>query len=146
MNGRKKGLAILGSTGSVGTQTLDVVRTFPDQFDVVGLACNRNIELLKKQVQEFSPRFIHCNAPEEEKSQLLSNGVVETGLIELVSHDDVDIVVTATTGDVAIAPTLSAISARKQIALANKETIVMAGELVTSLSSAEGVDQMPLDS
>ena len=146
MNGRKKGLVILGSTGSVGTQTLDVVRTFPDLLEVVGLACNRNVELLSRQVQEFLPRFIHCNASEDEKSQLLPNYVEQCDLIELVRHDDVDIVVTATTGDVAIGPTLAAISARKQIALANKETIVMAGELVTSLASAEGVDLMPLDS
>lgn len=146
MNHDKKGLAILGSTGSVGTQTLDVVRTFPDLFDVVALACNRNVELLNKQVQEFAPRFIHCNAAESEKSQVLSKGVAERDLIELVRHDDVDIVVTATTGAVAIAPTLAAISARKQIALANKETIVMAGEMVTSLANSEGVDLMPLDS
>ena len=146
MNGSKKGLVILGSTGSVGAQTLDVVRTFPDEFDVVGLACNRNIELLREQVQEFDPRFINCNAAKDEISRLLSSGVEERDLIEMVCHDDVDIVVTATTGHVAIAPTLAAISARKQIALANKETIVMAGEMVTSLASAEGVDLMPLDS
>ena len=146
MNDGKKGLAILGSTGSVGTQTLDVVRTFPDMFDVVALACNRNLELLGRQIEEFRPRYIHCNGAEDEKSRLLANGVAESDLTELVCHDDVDIVVTATTGHVAIAPTLAAISARKQIALANKETIVMAGEIVTSLAQSEGVDLMPLDS
>ncbi len=146
MNGRKKGLAILGSTGSVGTQTLDVVRTFPDLFDVVGLACNRNVELLSKQIEEFNPRYVYCNGSKQEKDLLFAGDVEERSLIDLVCHDDVDIVVTATTGEVAIAPTLAAISARKQIALANKETIVMAGEVVTSLASAEGVDLMPLDS
>ena len=146
MNDGKKGLTILGSTGSVGTQTLDVVRTFPDMFDVVALACNRNLELLGRQIEEFRPRYIHCNGAEDEKSRLLTNGVTERDLTELVCHDDVEIVVTATTGDVAIAPTLAAISARKQIALANKETIVMAGEIVTSLAQSEGVDLMPLDS
>ena len=146
MKDGRKGLAILGSTGSVGTQTLDVVRTFPDMFDVVGLACNRNLELLGRQIEEFRPRYIHCNGAEDEKSRLLANGVAECDLTELVCHDDVDIVVTATTGHVAIAPTLAAISARKQIALANKETIVMAGEKVTSLANSEGVDLMPLDS
>ena len=115
-------------------------------FDVVGLACNRNLELLSRQIEEFRPRYIHCNGAEDEKSRLLMNGVAECDLAELVCQDDVDIVVTATTGHVAIAPTLAAISARKQIALANKETIVMAGEMVTSLASAEGVDLMPLDS
>ena len=146
MDNGRKGLAILGSTGSVGTQALDVVRTFPDMFDVVGLACNRNLELLGRQIEEFRPRYIHCNGAEDEKSRLLRNGVTECDLTELVCHDDVDIVVTATTGHVAIAPTLAAISARKQIALANKETIVMAGEIVTSLANYEGVDLMPLDS
>ncbi len=136
----------MGSTGSVGTQTLDVVRTFPDMFDVVALACNRNLELLGRQIEEFRPRYIHCNGADDEKSRLLANGVAERELTDLVSHDDVDVVVTATTGDVAIAPTLAAISARKQIALANKETIVMAGEMVTSLANSEGVDLMPLDS
>ncbi len=146
MSNDKKGLAILGSTGSVGTQTLDVVRTFPDLFDVVGLACNRNVELLSEQVREFRPRYIHCNGSEDEKSRLLTKGVTERDLTDLVCQDEVDVVVTATTGDVAIAPTLAAISARKQIALANKETIVMAGEMVTSAAHSEGVDLMPLDS
>jgi 1-deoxy-D-xylulose-5-phosphate reductoisomerase len=146
MDDDRKGLAILGSTGSVGTQTLDVVRTFPDMFDVVALACNRNLELLGRQIEEFRPRYIHCNGAEDEKSRLLTDGVTERNLTELACQDEVDVVVTATTGDVAIAPTLAAISARKQIALANKETIVMAGEMVTSLANSEGVDLMPLDS
>ena len=115
-------------------------------FDVVALACNRNLDLLGRQIEEFRPRYIHCNGAEDEKSRLLGNGVSELGLTELVRQDEVDIVVTATTGDVAIAPTLAAISARKQIALANKETIVMAGDMVTSLANSEGVDLMPLDS
>ncbi len=146
MDDDRKGLAILGSTGSVGTQTLDVVRTFPDMFDVVALACNRNLELLGRQIEEFRPRYIHCNGAEDEKSRLLTDGIRECDLTELVCQDEVDVVVTATTGDVAIAPTLAAISARKQIALANKETIVMAGDMVTSLANSEGVDLMPLDS
>ena len=146
MNDSKKGLVILGSTGSVGTQTLDVVRTFPDSFQVVGLACNRNVELLGRQIQEFRPRYIHCNGADQDKSRLLPDDVIECDLEEMVCRDEVDIVVTATTGNVAIAPTLAAISARKQIALANKETIVMAGDMVTSLARSEGVDLMPLDS
>ena len=146
MSDDRKGLAILGSTGSVGTQTLDVVRTFPELLDVVGLACNRNVELLSEQIREFEPRYIYCNGSESDKARLLPDEIEECDLIDLVCYDDVDIVVTATTGDVAIAPTLAAIAARKQIALANKETIVMAGEMVTSLASSEGVDLMPLDS
>ena len=146
MNDSRKSLVILGSTGSVGVQALDVVRIFPDDLEVVGLACNRNVELLARQIEEFRPRYIHCNGAYEEKVRLLPDDVIECGLNEMVCQDDVDVVVTATTGDVAIAPTLAAISARKQIALANKETIVMAGEMVTSRARAEGVDLMPLDS
>ena len=146
MDDIKKGLVILGSTGSVGTQTLDIVRMFPDSFDVIGLTCNRNIELLSRQINEFQPRYVHCNGSEQEKARFIPQNVEERDMSALVSDDDVDIVVTATTGDVAIAPTIAAITARKQIALANKETIVMAGEMVTSLASSEGVDLMPLDS
>ena len=146
MSGRKRGLAILGSTGSIGTQTLDVVRTFPDRFDVVGLACNRSLKLLGEQIQEFCPKFISCGGTRAEKAPLLVGGCMERSLIDLVCDDDVDIVVTATLGDVAIAPTLAAISAGKQIAVANKETIVMAGEMVTRKAAAQGVDLLPLDS
>ena len=146
MNGRKKGLAILGSTGSVGTQTLDVVRAFPDRFDVVGLTCNRSLELLGRQIREFRPKFISCNGTEAEKAPLLADGCSELSLMDMVREDDVDIVVTATLGDIAIAPTLAAIAAGKQIALANKETIVMAGEMVMRNAAARGVDLLPLDS
>ena len=141
-----KGLAILGSTGSIGTQTLDVVRSFPDRFSVVALACNRNLELLLKQVKEFHPKYIHCNGTETEKAPILDNGCDERDLDGIVRDPDVDMVVTATVGDVAIGPTLEAIDAAKTIALANKETVVMAGELVTSRAKAQGVDLLPLDS
>ena len=145
-NADKRGLAILGSTGSIGTQALDVVRTFPDMFDVIALACDRSLDLLAQQMREFRPKYVACNASEDEKASLPMNGCRELPLTDMVQDDDVDIVVTATTGHVAIAPTLAAIAARKQIALANKETIVMAGEMVTSRAKAEGVDLLPLDS
>ena len=145
-NPDKRGLAILGSTGSIGTQALDVVRTFPDMFDVIALACDRSLDLLAEQMREFQPNYIACNASDDEKASLPMDGCRELPLTAMVQDDDVDIVVTATTGHVAIAPTLAAISARKQIALANKETIVMAGEMVTSHAKAEGVDLLPLDS
>ena len=141
-----KGLAILGSTGSVGTQTLDVVRSFPDRFKVVGLTCNRNLQLLGEQVNEFQPKHIHCNGTEAEKAPILDNGCAEREPVDIVRDPDVDMVVTATVGDVAICPTLAAIDAGKTIALANKETVVMAGELVTTRAKARGVDLLPLDS
>jgi len=72
MNRKPKSLAILGSTGSIGTQTLDIVRAFPDQLRVIGLACDKNIELLTSQVREFRPRYVHCNGTSSEKSFLMA--------------------------------------------------------------------------
>ena len=146
MTPTRKALAILGSTGSVGTQTLDVVRMFPDQFNVLGISCNRNLELLSDQIREFTPELVSSNATESEKSDLPRTGWRDCTLSELATHGDVDVVVTATVGDIAIGPTLGAIEAGKQIALANKETLVMAGELVTRLASENDVKILPLDS
>ena len=146
MTAAKKRLAILGSTGSIGTQTLDVVRTFPDLFQVVGLSCNRSLERLSGQIAEFNPKLVCCNASDSEKAALPQTGWQDCTLSELATDPDVDVVVTATVGDVAIAPTLDAIDAGKQIALANKETIVMAGELVTRRAADNSVDILPLDS
>ena len=146
MTPTKKALAILGSTGSIGTQTLDVVRTFPDRFRILGLSCNRNLGLLSKQIEEFNPHLVCSNATEAEKSALPQTGWHDGTLSDLAVHPDVDTVVTATVGDVAIGPTLEAIDAGKQIALANKETLVMAGELVTKSASENGVGILPLDS
>ena len=147
MTDAKNGLAVLGSTGSVGTQTMDVVRSLPGRFDVVGLACNRNLRLLGEQAREFRPRFFHCNGADSDKAEIAASGADEIGgLAEMAAHPDVDVVVTATTGDVAIAPTLAAIEAGKRIALANKETVVMAGEIVMRRARANGVRILPLDS
>lgn len=146
MTTARKALTILGSTGSIGTQTLDVVRTFPDQFEVAGLSCNRSLGLLSEQISEFNPKLVSCNGSQAEKSTLPQTGWRDSTLSELATHSDVDIVVTATIGDIAIGPTLDAIDAGKQIALANKETVVMAGELVTRRAAAMSVDILPLDS
>ena len=141
-----KGLAILGSTGSIGTQTLDVVRAFPDDLRVVALAARRSLELLERQVKEFRPRLVSCQGTSEEKAFLASNGCKDSNLEEIVCDPDVDLVVTATVGDVALGPTFTAINAGRDIALANKETIVMAGEMVTSRAREMGVQLLPLDS
>ena len=146
MSRKPKGLALLGSTGSIGTQTLDVVRAFPDDLRVIGLACNKSVDLLHAQVREFNPRYICCNGNTHEKAPLLALGCQECDLDAMVCDPDVDLVVTATIGDVALAPTLAAIQAGKPIALANKETVVMAGELVSNAAKAEGVPLLPLDS
>ena len=146
MRQRKKGLAILGSTGSIGTQTLDIVRAFPDDFRVVGLAARRSLRLLEAQVREFSPKYVSCQGNAAEKAPILAAGCEERGLEEMARDPEVDLVVTATTGTVALAPTCAAIEAGKGIALANKETVVMAGEIVSALASERGVSLLPLDS
>ncbi len=141
-----KGLAVLGSTGSIGTQTLDVVRSFPGDFRVVALAARRNLDLLETQVREFHPKLVSCEGTAEEKAALLSNGCVDCGMEEMVLDDDVDLVVTATVGDVALTPTISAIEAGKKVALANKESVVMAGELLTRLADEHDASLLPIDS
>ncbi len=141
-----KGLALLGSTGSIGTQTLDVVRSFPDALRVVGLAARRSLALLESQVREFKPKLVSCEGAPSEKAFLASNGSSECSLDEMVQHPDVDLVVTATVGDVALGPTFTAIEAGKDIALANKESIVMAGEMLMRRAREKGVSVLPIDS
>ncbi len=146
MGSELKGLAILGSTGSVGTQTLDVVRQYPGSFRVVGLAAQSSLGTLGSQAREFHPALISCDGTQVEKAALFSNGSRESDLDEMVRHPDVDLVVTATIGDVALHPTIAAIEAGKDVALANKESIVIAGRLLTSLAKKYNVDLLPLDS
>lgn len=146
MDSELKGLAILGSTGSVGTQTLDVVRQYPDAFRVVGLAARTSLVTLGAQAREFHPALISCDGTQFEKAALFSNGSRESDLDEMVRHPDVDLVVTATVGDVALDPTIAAIEAGKDVALANKESIVIAGRLLTSLAKKHNVNLLPLDS
>ncbi len=144
-------IAILGSTGSIGRQTLDIVRCFPQHFQVVALAARSNVELLAQQAQEFHPLLIACFAdtPASERAAhaVLPNVLLgEQGLLAVATHPDVDIVVAATSGLVGLKPTLAAIRAGKTIALANKETLVMAGHLVTQVASDNGVSILPVDS
>jgi 1-deoxy-D-xylulose-5-phosphate reductoisomerase len=144
-------IALLGSTGSIGRQTLDVVRRFPDQFKVVALAARSNVALLAQQVQEFQPALVTCFAdtPEaEEKARtLLPQALLgEQGLLAVATHADADLVVAATSGLVGLKPTLAAIGAGKAIALANKETLVMAGHLVMQAAQRAGVPILPIDS
>ena len=141
-----KKLAILGSTGSIGTQTLEIVRSFPDSLRVVGLAARRSLALLEAQVREFHPALVSCEGSPDEKTAIMSNGCTDCGMEEMVRHPDVDLVVTAIVGDVGLAPTLAAIRAGKNVALANKESVVMAGGLLTTLAREHGVELLPLDS
>ena len=141
-----KGLAVLGSTGSIGTQTLDVVRSYPDRFRVVALAARKSLASLEEQLREFNPKLVSCEGTAEEKVSLLSNGCIECSMEDMVRDPDVDLVVTATVGDAALAPTLAAIDAGKKVALANKESVVMAGDLLTDLARKRNVELLPIDS
>jgi len=151
MTGFRRRIALLGSTGSIGQQTLDVVRCFPEHFHIVALAARSNVALLKQQAQEFHPALVACfaDSPEVERAAREAlPGVVpgEAGLLEAATHADADIVVTATSGLMGLGPTLAAISAGKTIALANKETLVMAGHLVMREAQRAGVSIRPVDS
>lgn len=146
MISKTKRLVVLGSTGSIGTQTLDIVRKFPDDFRVVGLAARNSLKLLGQQIQEFQPKLVHCHGSDEEKAALLPDGYPNCSMESMVSNSEVDMVVIATSGDAALASTLSAIESGKSIALANKEAVIMAGELVISQVRKHGVSLLPLDS
>lgn len=144
-------IALLGSTGSIGRQTLDVVRCFPEHFRVVALAARSNIDLLARQAQEFLPSLVACFAETTDVEQAaraaLPNVVIgEQGLLDVAMHTDADIVVAATSGLVGLGPTLAAINAGKTIALANKETLVMAGHLVMREAQRAGISILPVDS
>ncbi len=147
----KKRIALLGSTGSIGRQTLDVVRQFPESFQIVALAARSNVSLLAQQVAEFQPQVVVCSAetPELERGAraALPNVIIgKQGLTIAATHSDVDIVVAATSGLMALEATLAAIEAGKTVAVANKETLVMAGHLVTTAAQRVGVNIFPIDS
>jgi len=141
----RTGVAILGSTGSIGTQTLDVIAELREHFEVISLAAGNNIDLLARQVATFNPRIVVART---DGATIGGKRVLPTpeGLIEAVTHPDVDIVVAATSGHDAIRAIWAAIEASKTIAIANKETIVCAGELIIPLATKHGVAIRPVDS
>ncbi len=140
-------LAILGSTGSVGRQTLQVIEALPHRFRVVGLAAGRNTTLLNEQIQRYRPSVVGVSEPAQD-GQVAHDTVLigEAGLVALASHPEVDLVVVATSGKVGLAPTLAALRAGKEVALANKEVLVMAGEVVMAEARARGKAIRPVDS
>lgn len=149
----KRKLAILGSTGSVGTQTLEVVELYPDHFSITVLTAGKNADLLIQQALKFKPSAIVVSdksAYEKVKDALEGKGIEvnfgEEALIDVVQRDDIDIVLTAVVGAVGLKPTVAAIEAGKDIALANKETLVVAGELITNLIEKNNVKLLPVDS
>jgi 1-deoxy-D-xylulose-5-phosphate reductoisomerase len=150
-----KKIAILGSTGSIGTQSLDVIRRFPDKFKVVSMTCGKNTELFRKQLKEFRPLVAvtadrdDAEALERELSPELSGTRFawgEEGLIAAATLAEADIVLNSLMGMRGLVPTYHAIESGKDIALANKETLVAGGELVMNLAGEKGVRLLPVDS
>jgi 1-deoxy-D-xylulose-5-phosphate reductoisomerase len=148
-----KHLAILGSTGSIGANTLAVVRLFPDRFKVVSLAAGMNTPLLKEQIHEFRPKMISVLNRDLSESLRRDLSAVDVeivhgveGLIQVATHPEVDQVVSALVGAVGLIPTLSAIKTGKPIALANKESLVMAGKIVMDEAKQRQVQILPVDS
>ena len=138
-----KKLVVLGSTGSIGRQTLDVARAFPSEFRIVGLAAGRNQKLLQAQIQEFQPEMVHCATSRQ--LQLPPNAQWAP-MEEMVARHDVDLVMSATIGAVGLLPTLRALECGKRVALADKEVIVMAGELLKATEARYGGAILPVDS
>lgn len=132
-----KRILLLGSTGSIGTQTLDVVRAHPGEFKVIGLAAHHNKDLFDEQVKEFNPQY-----------KVLTSEVsdAEKALIDLVCTPEADLIVNAISGFAGLMPTYAAVKAGKKIALANKESLVMAGELIMKLARETGAQILPIDS
>jgi 1-deoxy-D-xylulose-5-phosphate reductoisomerase len=149
----KRGLSILGSTGSVGCNVLRIVDAFPERFEVVGLAAGANVDRLAEQVARYRPRVVSV-ASEEARAQLaqrtdvsgLRLGVGAEGAVAVATHAEATMVVAAAVGAVGLVPTYRALEAGKDVALANKETLVMAGELMVTKAKATGARLLPIDS
>lgn len=150
---KKRNIALLGSTGSIGTQALDIISRYPDRFAAYALVANNQVELLIKQAREFMPEIVVI-ANESKYNQLreaLSDLPIkvwcgEDGILGAVQAAEVDMVLTAMVGFSGLKPTVSAITAGKAIALANKETLVVAGELITTLAIKHKTPLLPVDS
>lgn len=148
MNNKIKTLSILGSTGSIGTQTLDIARKFPDEFKVVALSCNSNIELLKKQIEEFKPSvvavFNEAKADELKVDVPVYKGM--EGLLKVAVLGEAHTVVNSLVGSIGVLPTVKAIENLKNVALANKETLVTAGQIVMDKLRFHKTNLLPIDS
>ena len=146
-------IALLGSTGSIGVSTLDLVRRFPERFKVCGLVAGKNLKRLASQIREFAPRCVAIKNEEDvpRLRKLLSHNRVEVlygerGAAAVSTGQEVDVVVAAIVGGAGLLPTLAAVRAGKEVALANKEALVMAGEIFVSAAKQKGVRLLPVDS
>lgn len=148
-----KNIVILGSTGSIGINTLKVIKAFPDRFKVIGLSANENVDLLMEQIKYFKPQTVAVMNPEKAKilKSKISNKHLKIynnldGLIKLATLPQANLIVVALVGSVGLLPTLEAIKNNKDIALANKETLVMAGKIIMSEAKKHKVNIIPIDS
>ncbi len=141
METKKRKISIIGSTGSIGTQALEVIEKLADKFEIIALAGGSNIELLKQQAEKFKPKFIYASKP------LAISGIkTADSLEEICSNKENDIILVAVSGKIGLKPTLKAIENGIDIALANKETLVMAGDIVMKKARENGVKIIPVDS
>lgn len=145
-----KKIVILGSTGSIGKQTLEVVRLFPKSFKVTGLSCETNLELLSKQIAEFLPKYVSVSEKILSRTKTISSQTKILsgldGLIRLARKEEADLIVNGLSGNIGTIPTIEAIKAHKNVALANKEALVCSGEKIMSLSKENSVKIIPIDS
>ncbi len=148
MENKKRKISILGSTGSIGTQALEVIEKIQDKFEIIALSGGSNIELLKQQAQKFKPKYICIGKDSNEKINIDGVKVLygSNGLDEICSNKENDIILVAVSGKVGLRPTLKAIENGINIALANKETLVMAGDIVMKKAKDAGVKIIPVDS
>ena len=147
--GPRKRLVILGSTGSIGTQTLDVVRTHPDEFEVLGLACRSNSSRLLEQASEFQPRLICAKDLDARSAHHLKSTEIlpyPEGLSLMAELQEADVVVVATVGMAGFSPTVAALKTGNDVALASKEMLVMGGEILSGLAETTGAKILPIDS
>ena len=148
---KKRKISIIGSTGSIGTQALEVIEKLQDKFEIIALAGGRNIELLKKQAEKFRPKFVCHSAIENSTDSDFQKYDCKVlhgseGLEQICSNKENDIILVACSGKIGLKPTLTAIRNGINIALANKETLVMAGDIVMSEAKKHGVKIIPVDS
>ena len=145
LTGIMSNLAILGSTGSIGQQTLEIVRAFPDKFHIVALAAGENTDLLARQIDEFKPGLVYYKNSQE-KPHLTDTEYELLSAEDIARHMKVDTVVVAISGSSGLAPTLAAVKAGKKVCLANKESIVMAGKIITDEAKLNKSQILPIDS
>ena len=150
-----KALSLLGSTGSIGTQTLDIVAQYPDQFRIVGMAAGRNVALFSQQIRQFKPQIVALQdetlladlkaaIADVQPQPIILAG--QAGIVEVAKYGDAEVVVTGIVGCAGLLPTMAAIEANKDIALANKETLIAGGPVVLPLVKKHGVKLLPADS